>query len=121
MNKTILRFVSGKNITTPCHSVKFLFQFNVIEIIDGEEKLLEPNFHVVGVVTELVINQFSTNIQQIEKAALSFVISCLKTEPNVKIVVDKEYTINSQNINILSNTPLSMDYEAEFPVKWDNK
>jgi hypothetical protein len=120
MNKIILRFISGKNITTPAdHSVKFLFKFNVIQIVDGQENLLKSDFYVIGVVSELVIIQFSLNIQQIEQAALSCVISCLKTEPYVKAVVDKEYMLGSQNI--LNNTPPSMDYETEFPIKWDNK
>ena len=119
MKKQILRYVEGKDITQAnAHSAKFLFRFNAIEIGDGVESVLEPDFHVIGAVSDLVISEFQLRGDDIKDAALSCVVSCLKTEPHVEAVVDKEYMLRTDHTE--GSFP-SMEFESEFPIQWDNK
>ncbi len=99
------------------HSVNFLFLFDVIQIEDGVQTVLQKKFPILGEVTRLAITSFQLDESSKEKAALSYAVSCLKTEPNVQAVKDKKYTLRSPPIGEKPN----MDYKTEFPIKWNNK
>ncbi len=120
MKTYILRFIErhGEPILKP-HSVKFIFLFNVIQIESGTETVLQNKFPIIGAVSDLVIHSFQLDKSSIEEAALSCAVSCLKTEPNVQAVVNKEYMLGMQHL--LDGGQPSMDHETEFLIQWDNK
>ncbi|MDF7809529.1 hypothetical protein P4E94_18980 [Pontiellaceae bacterium B12219] len=100
------------------HSVKILFLFDVIQIEDGVETVLENKFPIVGAVSDIVINMFNLSEGAIAEAALSCVVRSLKTEPNVKAVVNKEYMLGTQHL--LNDQLPPMENETEFSIHWDN-
>lgn len=120
MKKYILRFIERRGepfIKT--HSIKFVFLFDVIQVENGVETVLQNKFPIIGAVTDLVIHSFQLDKSSTEEAALSCVVSCLKTEPNVQAVVNKEYMLGTQQI--LDGEQPNLNYETEFPIQWNNK
>ncbi len=100
------------------HSVKILFLFDVIQIENGVETVLGNEFPVVGAVSDLVINMFQMDKGSVAEAALSCVVRALKTEPNVKVVVNKEYMLGTHHL--LNDQLPPMENETEFSIHWDN-